>query len=111
MTAYFTNGESVGDRPTLVRLGEEVGLDAAEVGQILDTDAYADDVRTEESTARSLGISGVPFFVIDRAYGVSGAQSPDLLLEVLEKAWAASHPLTMVTDITDEACADGSCAV
>ena len=118
MRAYFTEGEPVGDRETLIRLAADAGLDAAEARTVLEGDAYAEDVRTEQSTARSLGISGVPFFVIDRTYGVSGAQPAEVLLEVLEKAWAQAHPLTMVGSHAGGAdhrhggaCADGSCAL
>ena len=60
---------------------------AAEVEQVLAGDGYADAVRADEAEARALGISGVPFFVVDRKYGVSGAQPADQLLAVLERAW------------------------
>ena len=99
LRAYFTEGEAVGDRDTLVRLAGEAGLDEAEVRTTLDSQAYAADVRRDESEASQLGISGVPFFVIDRKYGVSGAQPADALLQVLEQAWAESHPLPTLTTI------------
>ncbi len=56
-------------------------------------DGYADAVRADEAEARALGISGVPFFVVDRKYGVSGAQPADQLLAVLERAWSERSPL------------------
>jgi len=87
MYAYFTEGEPVGDREVLARLGEEVGLpDAAE---LLASDAYGDAVRGDEREARLLGISAVPFFVIDRYYGIEGAQPPETILRALDEAWAA----------------------
>ena len=107
--AYFSNGEAIGDRETLITIALETGLDGDEARAVLEGDAYAEDVRTEEATARSLGISGVPFFVFDRSLGVSGAQSPDVLLEVLSQAWEQAHPLTMVGGNAEQ-CADGSCA-
>jgi len=85
--AYMTEGEPLGERETLVRLAGEVGLDAAAVRAMLETNAHGAEVRSDEEAARELGISGVPFFVFARRFGVSGAQSADVLLEVLEKSW------------------------
>jgi len=83
MRAYFTDGEAIGDHDTLVRLAGEVGVD----GQAALTDErYADGVRADEELAARIGIRGVPYFVLDRRYGVSGAQPPELLLQALEKA-------------------------
>jgi predicted DsbA family dithiol-disulfide isomerase len=90
LTAYFSEGEAVGDRETLVRLAADAGLDADEVRSVLEDQRYAGAVRADEADAASLGISGVPFFVVDRTYGVNGAQSADALLQVLERAWAES---------------------
>ena len=87
MRAYFTEGEAVGDPDTLVRLGAEVGLGEGRVREIVNGDAYANDVRTDEERARSFGISGVPFFAIDERYGVSGAQPADVLLGALRQAY------------------------
>ena len=90
MRAYFTDGESVADADTLVRLGREVGLDADRVRDALASDAYASDVRADEQRARTFGISGVPFFAIDETYGVSGAQPPEALLGALRQAYDES---------------------
>lgn len=111
LRAYLAEGEPIADRPTLARLAAQVGLDEAEAAGVLDGDGYADAVRADEAQARAYGISGVPFFVIDGAYGVSGAQPADALLEVLDTAWAASHPLAMVGGHAAESCADGSCGI
>jgi predicted DsbA family dithiol-disulfide isomerase len=112
LAATFTDGEPIADRDTLVRLATEVGLDETEVRAVLDSDRYADDVRADERQAQAYGITGVPFFVVDDKYGVSGAQPAELLLEVLETAHRESTPLTVVTGHEHEdACADGSCAV
>ena len=86
MRAYFTEGEAVGDPATLQRLAAEVGLDDASVRDVLGGDRFAADVRADESRAHALGVSGVPFFAIDERYGVSGAQTPDVLLEALRQA-------------------------
>lgn len=85
--AYFTEGANIGDPATLVRLGTEIGLDAAAVNELLAGDAYAEAVRRDESEAQHFGIRGVPFFAIDRKYGISGAQSADHFLGALEQAW------------------------
>jgi predicted DsbA family dithiol-disulfide isomerase len=108
--AYFTRGEAIGDPAVLAAIGVELGLPADEVDRVLASDAYADAVRADEDEARSLGVTGVPFFVVDRAYGVSGAQGAETLLEVLDRAWADARPLTVVaTGDADATCDDGSC--
>ena len=88
--AYFTEQRSVFDRESLVTLAKEAGLDEAEVRDALEHDAYADAVTADIREARSLGVSGVPFFVIGR-YGVSGAQSADVFTEALSTAFSASR--------------------
>lgn len=117
MRAYFTDGLHVGDRTTLVALAGEVGLDpdAARAALAGDDGAedYADAVAEDLSLARSFGITAVPFFVIDRRYGVAGAQEAAVLRQALEQAWSEAHPLTVVSAGAGEgaACEDGSCAV
>ncbi len=88
--AYFTEGEAMGDHETLMRLAAGVGLDAAAVGHMLASDAFASDVRDDEQRARDFGISGVPFFAIDEKYGISGAQPASAMLGALTEAWEAS---------------------
>ncbi|HVB93284.1 MAG TPA: DsbA family oxidoreductase [Acidimicrobiales bacterium] len=119
MAAYFTHGAPIGERATLEQVAKEIGLDADEVTAALDAGAFADDVRGDEQLAGELGITAVPFFVIDRAIGVPGAQTPDVLLSALEEAWSKSHPLSVVSgssdgvDVSDpgERCNDGSCPI
>ncbi|HUC56010.1 MAG TPA: DsbA family oxidoreductase [Streptosporangiaceae bacterium] len=89
--AYFTEQDSIFEHDALTRLAVEAGLDKDEVTVVLAGDYYGDDVDTDEEMARALGANGVPFFVIDRRYGVSGAQSPETITQVLDKAWADSH--------------------
>jgi predicted DsbA family dithiol-disulfide isomerase len=84
MRAYFTEGVAIGDREQLIALGDELGLEDARAA--LESDQYADAVRADEVLAQRIGIQGVPFFVLDRRYGVSGAQPAELLLQALEKA-------------------------
>jgi predicted DsbA family dithiol-disulfide isomerase len=107
--AYFEERRSVFDVDALVPLGVEVGLDASEVRDALADKRFLPAVRDDIATARALGANGVPFFVVDRTYGASGAQPPEVLLQLLERAWADSHPLTTVP--AADGCADGSCAI
>ena len=107
LRAYFEQGEAVHDHDTLVRLAAEVGLD---VHVVLQDDTYADAVRREEAEALELGITGVPFFVVDRRYGISGAQPVEVLLGALERAWAEQAPLALV-EATSGACGGDTCAV
>jgi len=115
MRATFTEGLPIADKPTLAHLATEAGLPAAEVQALLDGDAYADAVRADEDQAARYGITGVPFFVADGKYAVSGAQPPEVLLQLLERAYDESSKLTPVavtTDGSSEASCEGdSCAV
>jgi predicted DsbA family dithiol-disulfide isomerase len=86
--AYFTEQDSIFDPEALTRLAVEAGLDRGDVADVLATDRYADHVETDEAMARSLGATGVPLFVIDRRYGISGAQPAETITGVLERAWS-----------------------
>jgi predicted DsbA family dithiol-disulfide isomerase len=111
MRGYFTENEPVGDPETLTRLAVEAGLDETDVKTVLSSDQYAPDVTVDEQQAAAYGISGVPFFVVDGKYGVSGAQSPDVLLQTLRTAYAEANPLTMVTTTGDAACEGDACVI
>jgi predicted DsbA family dithiol-disulfide isomerase len=87
MRAYFTEGERIADKDTLIRLLVEVGVDAEEARDVLETERFASDVREDELLAAQLGIQGVPFFVLDRRLGVSGAQPPEVLVQALQRGW------------------------
>ncbi len=109
--ATFTEGSPASDPEALTELAVEVGLDRAEVEQVLAGDRYADAVRADEAQAAAFGITGVPFFVVDGRYGVSGAQPADLLLQVLERAWAEQAPLQVVGAGAAPGCEGDACAV
>jgi len=114
--AYFTDGEHIGRRETLVRLAEEAGLDGAEADAALSAGAFADEVRRDEAEADALGIRAVPFFVINRKYGISGAQPADVFLKALEKAWSEERPSAASNGNGSEshggnACGDDGCAL
>jgi predicted DsbA family dithiol-disulfide isomerase len=86
--AYHAEGHAIGDRDVLAALASEAGLDDAEVREVLASDRYTDEVRRDESCARELGITGVPYFVVAGRIGMSGAQPADVLLGALEWGWA-----------------------
>jgi len=89
--ANFAESRSIFDVGSLAEIAGEVGLDTAEARAILESSAYADQVREDEAVAARLGIQGVPFFVLDRAYGISGAQPIETLTTVLDQVWAEVH--------------------
>lgn len=97
MRAYLTEGELMSDHATLRRLATEVGLPEAEVVDLLASDQYAKEVREDEQTASSFGASAVPFFVVDRAIGASGAHPPEAMLQLLQQGWDAKPRLATVT--------------
>jgi predicted DsbA family dithiol-disulfide isomerase len=85
--AYFTEQRSIFDRESLVTLGAETGLDPGEARQALDSGAYAEAVADDLKEARSLGITGVPFFVIEGRYAISGAQQAEIFSQALARVW------------------------
>ncbi|MFI0004447.1 DsbA family oxidoreductase [Streptomyces globisporus] len=112
--ANFAEERSVFDAEVLVALAEEAGLDAVEARAVLaDPEAYADDVRTDEREAAELGANAVPFFVLDRRYGISGGQPSEVFVQALEQAWK-DRPATALTTVGGDAAAydtDGACEV
>jgi predicted DsbA family dithiol-disulfide isomerase len=89
MRGYFTEGARIGDPDTLVALAGDAGVPADEARAVLASDRFADAVREDEELARRMGINGVPFFVLGRRYGISGAQPADVLVQALDQSWEA----------------------
>ncbi len=87
LKAYFEEGQLLSDAQTLSRLATEAGLNEREVADVIASDQFASEVRADEARAHELGISGVPCFVFDERYAVSGAQPAQLLLSALHQAW------------------------
>ena len=109
-SAHFEHGADLGDPETLVRIVSGAGVDAALVRATLAGDDFSDAVRADEAEARAIGVTGVPFFVVDRRIGVSGAQPAEVFTQLLEQGWRDAHPLaTLAPDA--QACADDSCAI
>src|SRR5450631_3352637 len=110
--ATFTEGAQTSDHSALRALSTQTGLPEAEVDVVLASDRYSDAVRADEAQARAYGISGVPFFVVDARYGISGAQPTDTILRTLDEAWSGRSPLAVVAQGSPApSCEGDSCAV
>ncbi|GAA0334922.1 DsbA family oxidoreductase [Bacillus carboniphilus] len=115
--AYFTESKNLGDIDTLLDIAEGSGLDREDALAILkDKNAYANDVRIDEGLAGQYGISGVPFFIINQKYAISGAQPLETFVGALQKVWEEENPKPKFEDLSgndsnDAFCADGSCVV
>jgi predicted DsbA family dithiol-disulfide isomerase len=96
-SAYFTEGKNIDNISTLLELGTEIGLDPNALRSALESGAYASEVRADIEEAQQVGVRGVPYFVFDRKYAVSGAQESQLFLQTLEKSvseWRLENPET-----------------
>jgi predicted DsbA family dithiol-disulfide isomerase len=111
--AYFTEGLNIDDNDTLIKLGTGFGLDAAEIKQVLENDTYSDEVKHDIAEAQQLGVRGVPFFVMNNKYGVSGAQAVPVFLDTIEKSfgeWQQENKKPSLNIIEGESCTpDGDC--
>lgn len=107
--AYFTEGKDISDTNTLVALGQEIGLTEADVEESLSNDEYAYRVNQDLAESRQIGVRGVPFFVFDRKYAVSGAQPVEAFLSTLDQSvaeWKKEHniPELKIQDGNGPAC-------
>jgi predicted DsbA family dithiol-disulfide isomerase len=109
LAAYFTRTENVADPEVLSKVAVDVGLDPARVDAVLASDEYLQEVRSDVEQARAFDASGVPFFVVDRRYGVSGAQPVEVLADAVRRAWDDGHQELTVLGGTDEACGPDGC--
>lgn len=93
--AYFTEGKNIDDAPTLMNIASDLGLDTNALAQAMGSEAFVQDVVADIEEAQQLGVRGVPFFVFNRKYAVSGAQDPDTFLQTLEASyeeWREEQP-------------------
>ena len=110
LEAYFVKGANVARHETLLDLAREAGLDEDRARQVLAGKEYDADVDRDIAEAGALGATGVPFFVIDRKYGVAGAQPTEVFAQVLDRAWTETHPkLDLVGG--DDVCGPDGCAI
>ena len=91
LDAYFTEGALVSEHAELTELAVAAGLDRAEAAAVLASDDFAEEVRADVALAGQFGVTGVPFFVFDRTYGVSGAQETAVFSDVLDRVWTETH--------------------
>jgi predicted DsbA family dithiol-disulfide isomerase len=108
--AYFTEARDVADHAELREVAVAAGLDPSLVEEVLGSREFENDVHADVEQAQAYGASGVPFFVVDEKYGVSGAQPKEVFSQVLERAWSESHPRIEVL-ATGEECGPDGCAV
>lgn len=111
--AFFTEGKNIADLSTLTQLGKEIGLDETEVKTAFSDEKYAYSAKQDMQEAEQIGVQGVPFFVLDRKYAVSGAQPSEAFTESLEKAfaeWRTLNPEIKLEVTKGKSCtSDGNC--
>ncbi|WP_153723181.1 DsbA family oxidoreductase [Sporosarcina cascadiensis] len=110
---YFAEGEQIDTEEVLLAIAEEAGLDAERTKAVLRSDDFKDEVQTDIEEARQIGVQGVPFFVINRKYAISGAQSAETFAESLKKAAKEEsvQPSLKVLGEENLQCNDGSCDI
>ncbi|GGJ66738.1 protein disulfide-isomerase [Anoxybacillus voinovskiensis] len=111
--AYFTESKRISDRNVLLELAEAAGLDRKEAETVLDDGRYAEQVRHEEAIAAQLGVRGVPFFVLNQKYAISGAQPVDVFRQALEKVWTEEQQSSSLQSLAEggKTCTDGNCTI
>ncbi|MGX1162510.1 putative DsbA family dithiol-disulfide isomerase [Arthrobacter sp. SLBN-100] len=111
LSDHFEHGKDIGSLEYLASLALDLGINKDEAEELFTTDKYADDVRFDFEEGRALGISGVPFFVIDRKFGLSGAQPAETFTAALNQAWQAANPLVLVNSTDGDACGPDGCQI
>lgn len=114
LKAYFSDGENVDDPNTLIKLGAEIGLKESEIKSMLASNQFDDAVDQDIYESRLIGVRGVPFFVLDRKFGISGAQPDEVFEETIEKAWSEFAKNNSIFEVKSaengESCdVDGNC--
>lgn len=110
--AYLTDGKNVNDLDTLSKLGKKVGIDSEEIKQVLESNEYTKEVQQDIEQAQSIGVQGVPFFVFDNKYAISGAQPATTFLQTLERVWQEGNfdsKVTMVNTTKENSCDIDGC--
>jgi predicted DsbA family dithiol-disulfide isomerase len=115
--AYFTESKNLGNIETLADIAVESGLDRQESLKVLeDEKAFANDVRIDQSIAQQYQITGVPFFIVNQKYAISGAQPTSTFAGALQKVWEEENPAPVLQDLStvsaeDASCVDGNCVI
>lgn len=111
MKAYFTDGMNISDIDTLVLFAKEFDLNEEEARKVLNSDNYSEQVVNEINEGKQIGVQGVPFFVLNRKYGISGAQPVEYFTQALEKLWDEVKPLEDLSPSNGHTCNDESCSI
>ncbi|MCE7054622.1 DsbA family oxidoreductase [Algoriphagus sp. AGSA1] len=113
LKAYFTEAVNIDDDGVLLGIALEIGLEESTIQEVLNTDKFSNEVDQDIYESRQIGVRGVPFFVLDRKFGISGAQPDGVFEDTLAKAWkefTKTNPLFEVSDGKGGTCAiDGEC--
>ncbi len=114
MKAYLIDSLDIGEHTTLAKLAGEVGLNAKETLDVLASDRYSENIARDKAEGSKIGIQGVPFFIINDKYTISGAQPSEVFLELLQKAWEEDYDNAKIKEnksgpSSDEYCSDGTC--
>ncbi|MBB5354790.1 protein disulfide-isomerase [Anoxybacillus mongoliensis] len=111
--AYFTESKQISDRNVLLELAEAAGLDRKEAEVVLDDGRYAEQVRHEEAIAAQLGVRGVPFFVLNQKYAISGAQPVEVFRQAIERVWTEEQQSSSLQSLAEEGktCTDENCTI
>ena len=107
--AYYTEGKDTADYEVLVQLATEVGLDGAAARAVLKENLFEAEVASDQEEAQQIGVQGVPFYVFDRKYAVSGAQSPEVFSQVLNKIWEEEQPQLILEKNEGSCDINGNC--
>ena len=111
--AFFTDAKNIADLDTLTQIGKDIGINEAEIKTAFTDEKYTAQVKHDIQEAQQIGVQGVPFFVLDRKYAVSGAQPPQAFTQSLEQAfseWREKNPLTKLDVTQGQSCTpDGKC--
>lgn len=110
LRAYFTDSKHIGDHETLMELAVEVGLDREAVAKMLASDEMADEVRADEQTAQQYRITGVPFFLINKKYALTGAQPTEAFVQALTKV-IAEDQITVLNTQDGDLCDENECEI
>ncbi|PFA62162.1 disulfide bond formation protein DsbA [Bacillus sp. AFS015802] len=111
--AHFTLSKHIGDRDTLVELAKQAGLEEEEVKDVLNGSDFSQEVRNDEAEAGQIGVQGVPFFVLNRKYAISGAQPSDVFLSSIQKVWEEEAKTSLLKPLGTEgmACDENGCEI
>jgi predicted DsbA family dithiol-disulfide isomerase len=111
LLAYYTESKHIGDHTTLIELAVEVGLNREEVEEMLVNNKMSDEVHADEQEAAELGIRSIPFFLVNRKYAITGAQSTDAFVQSLQQIMEQDGPFIHVNDQEAAVCDENGCEI